>query len=388
MALALAVPAAVATSSPASAALGTGVTQQVLVSDPTKYESKTDYRIHEAIVKMVDATPAGATITHLVWNITYTPYADALIRAHKRGVTVYVAQNGEKSSTQMDRVRTTIGPGRWHICRTPSAAGVVEGCLSTRVNSYMHAKALTFSKTGTSKYVVVDGTTNMTYHGNEGNDMVVTRGDPVLYWAYRDWFGDAFHLRKDDDYLTSAHGTRSSSAASAKVYFSPQSNSTGGTSNEAATDVMARTLKRLTPTSGCSVKFMERYVDNRPHVIAELVRVKRGGCFVKVISDTITQKHLDTLWAAGIPVRKTERKTAFGFTTRIHHKNFVMEGKIDGVAGRRMVATGSQNVTWSSHRFADESFMVLGHGPTVDTYEATFDRVDATSYRHPGNATS
>ncbi len=134
---------------------------------------------------------------------TYTRYADALIRAHKRGVTVYVAQNGEKSSSEMDRIRTTLGRYRWHVCRTTSAAGVVEGCLSTRVNSYMHAKALTFSQTGTRKHVVVDGTTNMTNHGYENNDMVVTAGDPVLYYAYRDWFADAFHLRKDDDYLTS-----------------------------------------------------------------------------------------------------------------------------------------------------------------------------------------
>ncbi len=104
-ALALAVPGLVATATPASAALGTGVTQQILVSDPTAYESRTDYSIHEAIVKMVDETPAGATITHMVWNLTYTRYADALIRAHKRGVTVYVAQNGQKSSTQMDSLR-------------------------------------------------------------------------------------------------------------------------------------------------------------------------------------------------------------------------------------------------------------------------------------------
>ncbi len=384
-ALALAVPALVATATPAAAALGTGVTQQVLVSDPTAYASKTDYSIHEAIVKMVDETPAGATITHLTWNITYTRFADALIRAHKRGVTVYVAQNGDKSSTQMDRVRTTIGSGRWHICRTTSAAGVVEGCLSTRVNSYMHAKALTFSKTGSRKYVVVDGTTNMTNHGYENNDMVVTAGDYALYDAYRDWHADAFHLRKNDNYLKSTNGTRNSPGASAKVYFSPQADSSGGVRNEASTDIMVLTLKRLTPTTGCSVKFMERYVDNRPQVIAELVRVKRGGCYVKVISDTITQAHIDTLVEAGIPVRKTERTTTFGFNTLIHHKNFVMEGTIDGVAGQRLVATGSQNVTWSSHRFADESFMVLRHGPTVDTYERTFDRVDAKSYRHPGS---
>ncbi len=384
-ALALAVPGLVATPTPASAALGTGVTQTVLVSDPTAFASKTDYRIHEAIVKMVDETPAGAIITHLVWNITYTRYADALIRAHKRGVIIYVAQNGDKSSTQMDRVRTTIGSSRWRICRTTTATGVIKACLSTRVNSYMHAKALTFSQTGTKKHVVVDGTTNMTNHGYENNDMVVTAGDPVLYDAYRDWHSDAFNQRKNDNYLKSANGTRTSSAASATVYFSPQADSTGGTRNEASTDIMALTLKRLTPTSGCSVKFMERYMDNRPHVVAELVRLKRGGCFVKVISDTITQAHIDTLVAAGIPVRKTERTTSFGFNTRIHHKNFVMEGTIDGVAGKRLVATGSQNMTWSSHRLADESFMVLRHGPTVDVYERTFDRVDAKSYKHPGS---
>ncbi len=103
---------------------------------------------------------------------------------------------------------------------------------------------------------------------------------------------------------------------------------------------------------------------------------------VAVLGNSLT-KHIDTLVAASIPVRKTERATSYGFNTKIHHKNFVMEGKIDGVEGRRLVATGSQNATWSSHRFADESFMVLGHGPTVDVYEATFDRVDATSYRHP-----
>lgn len=280
---------------------------------------------------MVDATPAGATIHHVAWNISYKPFAGAIIRAHQRGVKVLIAANGHNyGGEQFSRVRTALGT-RFKVCSGPSEVSgqLTKGCVTTHPAATMHAKFILFSRTGTKKNVVVVGTTNMTHHGNETNDMLITAGDAVMYQGY----------------ITAA------------LALKPQ---TGGT--------------------GCSVKVMERYwADQRMPFTDQLVRLKREGCDVRVVSDDLGGTTRSTLRAAGIPIKGTLRSTPTGGVTKMHQKGFILEGTYGGVP-RRQAFTGSHNLTSNSLRASDETFVRMRHEPIVNAYEANFDYLWRTGY--------
>lgn len=380
--------AAVAPGSPASAALATGVTHEARFADPLAFASKTDYRIHKRMVQMVNETPAGASIHHIAWDLTYVRFADALINAHKRGVKVYVVQNGARNSYQLDRVRATLGVNH-RRCRKVVDTGTIGGCLSGAVGSYLHSKSTMFSATGTKKYVVTSGSTNMTNHGNEVNDMLIVAGDKTLYDGHLRYFDDLFNQRTNANYMISPNGTLAAPDSATVSYFSPRLNSAGSrglepstsVSTQAATDPVVAALRRMTGGTGCSLKLGQRYWDSsRVHVTSQVVRIRKAGCAVTVITDDMDVATEDQLKAGGVRVRETERSTEFGFNTRIHSKYFIMEGTIDGVAGAREVWQGSQNLVGSSLRSADDTLMQVKHGPTVTAYETAFDRMHATSY--------
>lgn len=387
----LAVSVAVTPADPASAALAAGVTHETLFSNPTAYVSKTDYKLHERMVKMVNETPAGSTIRHMAWNITYVSFADALIRAHKRGVNVYVVQNGDKQSTQLARVKSALG-SRHSICHKVVSTGDVGGCLSGAVHSYMHSKSTMFSTTGTKKLVVTSGSVNMTNHGYEDNHMLIIAGDRTLYDGYVRYFNDMFAKRTNPNYMTSTNGIVKATGSASVSYFSPRLTSTGtrgvepstSVTTQAATDPVVMALRRMTGGSGCSLKVAERYWNSeRKHVTAQIVRIKKAGCDVRAISDDIDGTTRTTLKNAGVFPRGTTRSTAYSFNTKMHFKFLVMEGTIDGVASSREVWQGSHNLVGSSLRYADDTLMQVKHGPTVSAYETAFDRLNSTSYKLP-----
>ncbi len=369
---------------PASAAtaLGDGVTQEAIFNYPREKPSYYDYSIHDRIVAMVDATPAGAAVQHVAWNISYKPFADAIIRAHQRGVKVLIAANGANvGGEQFSRVRTALGT-RFRVCSGPSEVSgqLTKGCVTTHPAGSMHAKFILFSQTGTKKNVVVVGTTNMTTHGNETNDMLITAGDAVMYQGYTTHFDNMFHQRRVRDYWSTPAGKFSSTASLTRSEFSPRRSSNGGTSMELSTDTAALALKPQTGGTGCSVKVMERYwADERMPFTDQLVRLKREGCDVRVVSDDMGGTTRSKLRAAGIPIKGTVRSTPTGGVTKMHQKGFILEGTYNGVP-RRQAFTGSHNLTSTCLRASDETFVRMRHEPIVNAYEANFDYLWRTGY--------
>lgn len=388
--LALALPLAlVLPAPPASAALAPGVTHEAIFSNPFAATSKVDYRIHNRIVKMINETPAGATIRFSAWGLEHVPTADALIAAHRRGVLVYGVKSGHRPSAQSDRVKAVLG-ARYKICRRTVSDGVTNACMSKQRNGQMHAKSWLFSRTGTRVNVVVTGSTNPTNHGNESNDALIIAGDPDLYNGYVRYFNDRFAMRLNPNYMASPNGTLRAPKSATVSYFSARLTSTGTTgvepstsvTTQAATDPYVDALRRLAGGGGCSVKAAQRFWNSeRRHVTAQVVRLKKAGCAVSVITDNMDGPTYRTLTSAGITVRATKRMTSTGRYVLTHHKFLVLEGTISGVANSREVWQGSQNLLGSSLRFTDDELVQVTHSPTVTAYETAFDRLAPYAYK-------
>lgn len=379
-ALAFVLPVAV--TPPAGAALATGVSHETIFSLPHATTSGVDYRVHERIVQLINGVPSGERIYFTAWDLTYVRIADALLAAHKRGVIVHGVQNGARpTSTQSARVRTLLGD-RYRVCS--------RACLSSHSPAYMHSKTWIFSRTGTAQHVVLNGSTNATNHGNESNDAFIVKGDPDYYAGNVRVFDDMYHQRKHPNYMTTANGTLRTPKSQTTTYFSGRLNSTGGTyvetstdrSTQAATDPYVAGLRKFTGGAGCSLKTAHRYWNTeRDLVTDELVRIRKAGCAVTVISDNIDGPTIRALQAVGVDVRGTRRTRADGKTVLIHHKWMILEGTISGVAGSREVWEGSGNLVNSSLRYADDTITRIKHSPTVTQYETAFDRLYPYSYK-------
>ncbi len=373
----------------AQAALATGVTHEVVFANPYAAASKYDYRPHDRIVQLVNGTPKGEKIYFSAWAFTRVSMADAVIAAHKRGVIVYGVASGQYPSAQMDRLKAVLG-SRMSICNRAVSGGRTWACMSTRVNGSMHSKDWLFSKTGTKTNVIVTGSTNPTYHGNEANDIFIISGDSTCFSKYVGYFYDRFYQRISTNYMTTSRGVASCPASRTTSYFSPRLTSTGSTGVEpssdvtvqAATDPVVAALRRLTGGTGCRLNMAERYWNSdRKHVTAQVVRIKRAGCEVRVMTDTYDSYTLSTLKGAGIPVYGTKRTTSFGHEVKLHSKWFTMRGTIGGVANSREVWQGSHNLVNPSLRFADDTLMRIQHAPTADAYDRFYSTLLTYAYR-------
>jgi len=133
------------------------------------------------------------------------------------------------------------------------------------------------------------------------------------------------------------------------------------------TDLVVNRLDDITPDASCRIRVMQASVrDSRLDVVTQLAKLKRGGCQIWVVSDTVEPAALSALRAAGIPVRHMP----------IHDKSFLVYAKF-GSAYQYRVYSGSQNLSGSAAHEYDEIFVKLAPEtsathPIYDAYYTHF----------------
>src|SRR3954454_14919865 len=109
---------------------------------------------------------------------------DALIAAHRRGVSVQLVQNNNVISAETRKLMRALGTDR----RRRSFVHVCDGaCRGAGTLSNQHAKMYLFSRSGTAHDVVMTGSANTTTYGAkvQWNDLFTVVDAPRLY--------DVFH---------------------------------------------------------------------------------------------------------------------------------------------------------------------------------------------------
>jgi phosphatidylserine/phosphatidylglycerophosphate/cardiolipin synthase-like enzyme len=171
-----------------------------------------DTAIEDALVRLIDATPAGAEIRVALYTFTRSPPSAALVRAAARGVDVAIVLDGgaDGVGSEVPALIAGLGAAAVHLCDAPGSACVGSGI--------MHHKTFLFSAlTDGRRDVVAQAshnltTTQLTMH----NNAVIVAGDATLYAAYRrtwdDLFADveipAYDRRADGDGPTHVHSSR------------------------------------------------------------------------------------------------------------------------------------------------------------------------------------
>ena len=221
-----------------------------------------------------------------VYSIADKRFADALVAAKKRCVSVQVLMNSHLTVTtshSWGRIFRSLGRRKkhhWHKQRN-FAHRCTNGCLGTSV---LHSKIYLFSHAGRARSTVMTGSSNMTKNaiGIQWNDLYTVNGNAKLYSQYR--------------YDVPADGARPHEAWALRL---PARGSTPrrSTPSATATKKTDRTMRDLrtikcsgarggTGINGHTVIYiaMHAWFSGRGEYLAKKVRqLYNRGCYVRIL---------------------------------------------------------------------------------------------------------
>jgi len=323
--------------------------------------SGVDRNAVDELARLIGSVPGGGRIDGHIFGISVSAIGKALLDAQTRGVDVRISTDGAIASSTA-AVKTRFLDKLAHKVYCKHAGN--RACISTAAGAISHTKLFAFSTAtapdGTvASGVVWFGSANQMYASGAQtyNNTVTVYDDTSLYTQLWSYLGDLFAQRRVADYYDPASGRGRFLAPAADVFASP----------EVQTDLVVDRLDDITPDASCRVRVMHAEVrDSRLAVVDQLVRMKRGGCQIWVVADTVEPRALAALHAAKIPVHKMP----------IHDKSFLVFGKV-GATSEYRVYTGSHNLTGDAAHRNDEILVELAPEtgtvhPIYDAYFAHF----------------
>lgn len=344
-----------------------------------------DYAIETAMVGLIDGVPAGGEIRMAAFSWSDPTVADALGRAKQRGAKVYVVldETGGGVNTGADNAAMASlragGLDLLKFCgKTSSSTAGSTACVGNHAGSINHNKLALFSASGSDTNIAVVSSFNYTFtQNNLWNNSVIVRNEPQIYGALKAYFGDLQAERKNNNYFNAANGYFKSTLSNFTLYMSPRATSGGGSGEETSTDTVRNTLTYVTYESGCTVEAAQAmFTDARSAVAAELLRIARAGCKVRLIYGTMGKAFYDTVHqSANVTTKRyTDRETTNvdGREVSVHSKYFIVKGKYNGVAGRTIVFTGSHNITSPALRQNDEIYAKFEDAGVAAAFRSNF----------------
>ena len=371
---------------PADPGVRTGVAAQLggrpawaHFTNPREHDGR-DKTIHDEVVRLVDAAPAGSTIRGTIYSLSVQPVARALVAAEQRGVTVLVLADGDNATSSSPAVEILRQLHGVRFCSwAPAAYGSARrsggACVSTSDAGDLHVKMFTFSETTDPDGVPRSdvswfGSANLTYAtgSDQFNNAVTVYDDADLASGLNHYFTDLWDRRRrpGDDYFDAASGRGRQVAPSGTLHASPE--------GARQTDTVVSLLDDLTPDRRCEIRIGMSFVTAaRPALLRFVTDARARGCRVQMVvgsSGGAIRMPRDvhrTLTGAGVSIRRV---------SGLHDKYFAVHAKY-GRTYQHRVYTGSQNWSGGALRSNDEIFVGLApevgaEHPLYDGYAAHF----------------
>ncbi|WP_049574071.1 phospholipase D-like domain-containing protein [Nonomuraea sp. SBT364] len=314
---------------------------------------------------LVGRTPAGARIqiAHFVMSGTDgRDFADALIKAHERGVEVRVVLDGDaRGKAVADQLAAALGTdtaaGSFaHVCSGPMSGGTA-ACVGDKGQ---HNKFYLFSRTGGASDVVVQSSANLTNLNSTTywNNAVVLTGNRRLHQAYASYFADLAAERKTLDYdrvvRTGAAG------GSVRAHFFPS----------AEGDPIVEALDGVSCRGGAPIRVgMSEWDAYRVAIAERLAELAGQGCTVRIVAGVLDPE-VEAKLRAEPRIELRTLGTGGALPGRIHSKYLLVDG---------WVYTGSHNYNQTSLRRNDDTLLRLRNKAVHAQYVANFDRMRAAA---------
>ncbi len=325
-------------------------------SNPPAFGGR-DYTIITELKRLIDSTPAGATIRGAIHSIDLDSLAQALVAAQNRGVTVYVVLDGKSASSTAPAVATIRSLTNHRFCTNSSGGG---GCIGTGAAGRMHTTMFTFSQTkdpnGVARPSVVwFGSTNLSYAtGSDAFNNTITVYDAgTLFDGLNTNFLNMWNRQHyaSNDYYDPATGRGYYRFITADAYASPEA--------VGQTDTIVTALSDLTPDYYCQMSIAMASVSDRPALLAEIKRFRAGGCIISMAVGgdatngiSMPQTTYNALLDVGVSIRRVNK---------LHDKFIVVYGRYGTAGYVRRVYTGSQSWSQNALNENDELFFKMAY---------------------------
>ncbi|NYG55223.1 phospholipase D-like domain-containing protein [Nocardioides perillae] len=404
-----AAPAAVAT---APAALAPSALRAAAVSAraPKRYTPPVGVRFNDPLggrdarrkilghlIRTVDSVPSRQAIRIASWNIRSNDLVDALVRAHRRGVSVRVVidrlnANPDNPNEGFDRLARALAGSR-NGSRPPELRSVTQRCASAcrGPRGIAHAKFFLFSKAGNARWITMFGSANATDLAatHQWNDLFTLRDRPGLYEHFELVFDEmvsdqhatqGFVTADFGPYRTAFYPYRDEGAVGDPVLNELNRTRCAGATGGAGTK--GRTRIRIAMTS---------WHGDRGIAIAERLRqMFDRGCNVKVVYAVMGNEILRIMRRGGprpIPLRQIVQDfDSDGVYDRyLHIKTMTISGNYDGVGDAEVTFNGSANWTPVALVSDEAGMRIFGRGVRAQ-YEQWVDRLYANPPYNPGGA--
>lgn len=309
------------------------------------------------LVRTIDSVPRGQNIRVASWNIRSDAFTDALIRAHRRGVSVrvlisYGNANPELPNKGFNRLQAELRKG--NDKRKPSMRSWGRKCRSScrGQRGIMHSKLFLFSQAGKGRNITMYSSANATdlAAGYQWNDIFTLRRHAV----YQDFLRVFSEMAKDEPakpaYLRFDYGDFRSEflpIGGRKAKGDPVLNelakvrckgATGGAGN-----ANGRTVIRIGQTATLA--------DRGQKIAARIKELWDNGCDVKVAYAVMGNKVLavfrQTTGRGPVPIQQIAQDwNDDGVYDRyLHMKAMTISGVYGKNTAARITYNGSQN--WS-----------------------------------------
>jgi hypothetical protein len=326
------------------------------------------------LLRTIDSVPRGAQIRIASWNIRSGELASALVRAHRRGVSVRVVMDrGNANETNPNPSYTQMATAfrKGQATRKPAMKSWARRCISScrAAHGIAHTKFFLFSKAGNAHDVVMYGSANATDLSAyaQWNDLYTIPNSRPMYDDFLGVFDQmALDRTARQPYLTYAHGRYTS-------YFYPYKGA--GTTH----DPILRELNRIqcagatggTGTNGFTkvrIAQTSMHGERGKAIAGRLVQMQNRGCDIKIVYAVFGNEVMDVLRHAGrrpVPfVQIAQDPNADGVYDRyLHMKSMAVSGNYAGVTNANVTWNGSAN--WTAVSLASDEIVMKVVDPVV-----------------------
>jgi hypothetical protein len=255
------------------------------------------------------------------------------------------------ASAAYRQIAAALGTARW---RSSWVVACRHGCVGDKV---MHDKFFLFSRTGSARDVIVQSSANLTPtdRRNAWNNAVILR-DARIYRAYGRYFS-ALAARR--------HATgRVTRSGDVTLYTFPRAGHA---------DTLDELLGHVGCAGGTSVH-VATFAFTRTTIARRLRSLAHQGCDVRVVYTDLGARARALLTGTHLlraRYRYPDPRTGRPVNAYVHSKYVTIDGTYAG-RPRRIVITGSPNITLPALRHNDEAMLKIEDAGVHAAYERNF----------------
>jgi phosphatidylserine/phosphatidylglycerophosphate/cardiolipin synthase-like enzyme len=362
----------------------------VLVNNPLG-DRESRRRIINHLVRATNSVPGKQKIRIATWNFRSEELANALIAAHRRGVSVRVVIDRLNANPDNPNdTFTRLTQGLKHDSKRPAdMRSFTRRCVSScrSAGGIAHTKFYLFTKAGKAKDVAMYGSFNGTDLAsyNQWNDLFTIRDHPRIYGHFNKVFGQMIRDKKvAQPYLHYQDGRYTS-------YFYPYRGA--GTENDPLLQELSQIVcAGATDGTGTNGHTKIRIAQTSMHgdrgkaIAGRLRQMWQRGCDIKIVYAVFGNEVLSILRHTNrgpVPIQQIAQDFNLDgvYDRYLHMKTMAVSGVYRGDTSSNVTWNGSAN--WTSVALAsDEVVMRIFDTKVRQTYSQWFDYLYANPPRY------